>query len=99
MPVRFQQRCVKCRKNFVQMYSSRQFPICAPCQLAEISRPIKSKAMAAFFDIPQEFYEQSQFLRSIKSSYLRFENITPAQREAFVKVVEEMKHPEQKQKK
>lgn len=93
MPVRYQQRCVKCRKNMVPMYSAKQFPICASCQLAEISGPISNKTMAKFFDIPLEFYQQSQFLRSIKSQYMRFGSLTANQKEAFIKVVKELKNP------
>lgn len=93
MPVRFQQRCAKCKKNMVQMYSAKQFPICAPCQLAEINQPISEPAMKKFFDIPHELYEQSSFLRSIKSNYLKFGNLSPKQKEMFIKVVAELKNP------
>lgn len=97
MTIRFQQRCAKCRKNMVPMTSSRQFPICAPCQLKEIDQPITSPTMRKFFDIPHDLYVQSSFLRSIKSQYLRFGGMTPAQKEAFVKVVEELKNPNLKE--
>jgi hypothetical protein len=96
MPVRFQQRCAKCKKNMVQMYSAKQFPICAPCQLAEINQPINEPAMKKFFDIPYALYEQSSFLRSIKSNYLKFGNLSPKQKEMFVKVVAELKNPSAK---
>jgi hypothetical protein len=75
------------------MYSAKQFPICAPCQLKEIDQPISDTRMRKFFAIPQEFYEQSQFLRSIKSQYIRFGSLTTPQRQTFLKVVKEMKHP------
>ncbi|HSU72561.1 MAG TPA: hypothetical protein VLJ21_01800 [Candidatus Binatia bacterium] len=93
MRIKFQQRCAKCRKNMVPMTSSRQFPICAPCQLKEIDQPITSAAMRRFFAIPHELYVQSSFLRSIKSQYLRFGSLTPNQRDAFKKVVEELQNP------
>lgn len=91
MPARFQQRCVKCRKNMVQMFSAKQFPICAECQMKEIDQPIAAKTMAKFFNIPKEFYEQSQFLRSIKSQYIRFGSISKPQKDAFKKVAKEFK--------
>lgn len=75
------------------MFSSKQFPICASCQLAEINQPIDDKVMKKFFDIPHALYEQSSFLRSIKSNYLKFGNLSEKQREMFVKVVEELKNP------
>ncbi len=93
MRVKFQQRCVRCRKNLVPMHSGRQFPICSQCQMKEINQPIESKKMAKFFDIPLTLYEQSSFLRSIKSQYLRFGSLTTAQRSTFIKVVKELKDP------
>jgi hypothetical protein len=55
--------------------------------------------MERFFKIPHEFYVESSFLRSIKSQYLRFGSLTPNQRDAFKKVVAEMKDPAMKAKK
>lgn len=91
MRARYQQRCVKCRKNMVMMYSAKQFPICAECQLKEINQPISNKTMTRFFNIPHDLYEKSQFLRSVKSQYLRFGSLSPAQKDTFKKVVKELK--------
>ncbi|MEK6849497.1 MAG: hypothetical protein AABY01_02920 [Nanoarchaeota archaeon] len=91
MPVRFQQRCAKCKKNMVPMYSSKQFPICAPCQMSEINQPIDNAAMKKFFNLPEALYQESSFLRSIKSNYLKFGNLSPKQKEMFVKVANELK--------
>lgn len=60
--------------------------------MKRIDVEIKDKKMAAFFDaVPREFYEENGFLRNIKESYVRFENLTEKQREAFLRVVQEMK--------
>jgi len=81
----------------VPMTSSKQFPICAECQMKEINQPIANPKMRKLFDIPVEFYQESSFLRSIKSQYIRFGSLTSAQKEAFIKVVEEMKNPAMKE--
>ena len=75
------------------MTSARQFPICAECQMKEISQPIADAKMRKFFDIPEDLYKESSFLRSIKSQYIRFGGMTAPQKEAFIKVVKEMKDP------
>ncbi|MBI4451353.1 hypothetical protein HY642_05235 [Candidatus Woesearchaeota archaeon] len=90
MRVRYQQRCVLCKKNLVQMTWGVRIAICAPCQMKEISQPISDKAMKKFFKIDDSLYEQSAFLRSVKSGYLRFGSISPKQKDAFQKVVAEL---------
>ena len=51
--------------------------------------------MKKMFDIPEEFYRESLFLRNIKSSYLRFGKLSGKQIEWFKKVVEDMKKSKQ----
>lgn len=88
---KFKQRCAICKKNWVEMYSHRQFPICADCHLKRISDPVEDERFKKLLDIPPELYRQSVFLRNIKESYLRFKDLTDKQIEAFKKTVEEMK--------
>lgn len=52
---------------------------------------IKDPEIKKLFDIPEEYYKQSQFLRNIKVSYLRYGNLTEKQIEAFKKVVKDIK--------
>ncbi|MBW3017248.1 hypothetical protein KY316_02655 [Candidatus Woesearchaeota archaeon] len=87
----YKQKCAKCKKNFVLMTSGNQFPICYDCQKEELSQPIKDPEMKKLFDIPEDFYRQSTFLRNIKSTYLRFGKLTEKQIEAFKKTVQKMK--------
>ena len=68
-----------------------QFPICYEGQKPELQKVIRDKKMKKFFDIPEEFYKKSGFLRSIKSNYLKFGKLTEKQIEAFKKTVKEMK--------
>lgn len=79
----------------VLMTSRSQFPICYDCEKAQLQGEIKDPEMKKMFDIPEEFYKNNSFLRSIKKNYLRFGNLTEKQIEVFKKVVEDMKNKEQ----
>ena len=46
--------------------------------------------MKKFFDIPEELYKKSSFLRSIKSNYLRFGQLSEKQIVAFKSTVEKL---------
>ena len=52
---------------------------------------IKDPKMKKMFDIPDELYKESSFLRNIKINYLRYGNLTDKQVAAFKKVVGKMK--------
>jgi len=93
---KFKQRCARCKKNMVLMYSSRQFPLCNECHLKQVNLKIDDPKWAKFFDIPQELYEKYYFLRSIKECYLRFNAVTEKQAEAFKKIVKEEKAAKKK---
>lgn len=97
MPVRFKQRCAICKQNMVEMYSSNQFPICTSCHMKRIQQEIPDPIFKELFNIPQSLYEQSHFLRSIKESYLRFNNLTEKQIAAFKKTIEDLKNPKPKE--
>lgn len=47
--------------------------------------------MKKFFDIPEEFYRENAFLRSIKVNYLRYEGLSERQIETFKKAVVKMR--------
>jgi len=89
--VQYKQRCARCKKNMVLITGRNQFPICYDCQKAELSGEIKDPKMKRMFKIPEDFYKQSGFLRSIKSNYLRYGNLSEKQIEFFKKAVKEMK--------
>ena len=96
---KFKQRCVMCKDNMVIMYSQRQFPICVDCEMEQINKPIKNAKMKKMFDIPEEYYRENKFLRSIKNSYIRFENLSEKQVDAFKKTVKEIKEGPKEEKK
>jgi hypothetical protein len=58
--------------------------------MKQINQPIEDETFRKLFDVDQKLYEQSSFLRSIKSNYLRFKNLSDKQIEMFKKVAEEM---------
>ncbi len=93
---KYQQRCARCRKNMVQIFSRRQYPICTGCQMRQLDQEIENPEYKKMFDIPREFYVQSYFLRSIKENCIRFGSLSERQVEAFTRTVEEMKNPKPK---
>lgn len=75
---------------------NQRYAICYDCQKDELNKEIKDPKMKKLFNIPEEFYKENSFLRSIKSNYLRFGNLTEKQVEAFKKTVKNLKNPEKK---
>lgn len=88
---------MRCKKNMVITTSSNRFPLCYDCEKKDMEGEIKDPEMQKMFDIPEGFYKQNSFLRSIKINYLRYENLTEKQIEAFKKTVDKMKNPEVKE--
>ena len=91
MAVKYKTKCGKCKKNYVIVTYRTRFPICHECQKSEMQGEIKDSKMKKMFDIPEEFYENNMFLRSIKINYLKYGNLTEKQVEAFKKAVEKLK--------
>ena len=90
MVIIYKQKCGRCRNNFT-IVRRNEFPICHECQKGEMEGEIKDPKMKKMFDIPEEFYKESSFLRNIKINYLRFGNLTEKQIAAFKKVVGKIK--------
>ena len=88
----FKHRCVKCKKNMILVSSRNKFPICYDCQKGELNQEINDPKMKKLFDIPEEFYKESAFLRSIKINYLRFGKLSEKQIEFFRKTIDDMKN-------
>ena len=88
---KYKQLCAICRKNHVLISFRNQFPICTSCSMKQINQPIQDVTFKKLFDIDQKLYEESAFLRSIKSNYLRFGSLSEKQIEVFKKVVAELK--------
>jgi hypothetical protein len=50
--------------------------------------------MKKLFNIPEEFYKQNSFLRSIKINYLKYGELSEKQIDTFKEVVKKLKNPE-----
>jgi iron uptake system EfeUOB component EfeO/EfeM len=96
MRVTFKQKCSRCKKCYVLASKGQKQVICYDCLKKELSTPIQDEEMKKFFDIPEEFYQNNSFLRSIKLNYHRYEKLTDRQKEAFQKTVNELKEAESK---
>lgn len=92
MAIKYKQKCFKCRKNWVVVGRGQRFPICYDCQKQDLNQKIDDPEMKKLFDIPEEFYKENSFLRSIKMNYIRFGKLSEKQIEAFKKTVEKMKN-------
>lgn len=88
--VLYKQKCSRC-KNMVIVSSSTRYPLCYDCQKGELQGEITDPEMKAMFDLPEEFYKQSSFLRSIKANYLKFGSLSEKQIAAFRKIAEQIK--------
>ena len=91
MAVKYKTKCGKCKQNYVIVTWKSRFPICYKCQKDEMKGEIKDPKMKKMFDIPEKFYEDNMFLRSIKINYLKYGNLTEKQVEAFKNAVEKLK--------
>ena len=92
MAIRYRQKCFKCRKNWITVSRGQKYAICYDCQKEDLNKEIRDPEMKKMFDIPEEFYRNNSFLRSIKMNYIRFEKLSEKQIEAFKKTVEKMKN-------
>ena len=91
MAIKYKQKCMKCKKNYVVVTYRNRFPTCYECQKNELQGEIKDPKMKRMFNIPEKFYQENSFLRSIKANYLRFGKLSERQIETFKKAVEKMK--------
>lgn len=98
MKILYNQKCARCPK-MVPITSRKQFPLCYDCQKKDLQGVIKDPKMKKLFNLPEEFYKESPFLRSIKAYYLKFKEITVRQKEYFEKTVKEMKAETKKESK
>ena len=67
MRIQFNQKCFKCKKNYVLTTSSQKYVICYECQKNLLSEEIKDPIYKKLFNIPEEYYKTNAFLRNIKA--------------------------------
>jgi hypothetical protein len=85
------------KKNYVTITRRTAFPTCYDCHKKELDTEITDKKMKKMFNIPEEFYKKSAFLRDIKISFIRFGSLSDKQIEAFEKVVQDFKEAVKKE--
>ena len=90
MAVQYKQKCSICRKNYVMTSARQRFRICYECQKKDMEGEVKDPQMKKMFDIPDDYYKESNFLRNIKINYMRYGSLTDKQIEAFKNVVKEI---------
>lgn len=86
----FKKKCNKCWKNYVLTNNRNDYLICYDCQKDQLEGEIVDPKMKELFDIPEDLYKQSMFLRDIKIKYLKWGNLTEKQIESFQKTVEKI---------
>ena len=94
MTINYKSKCISCKKNYVLMTYKQRYPICYDCQKKELEGEIKDPKMKKLFNIPEEFYKQNAFLRSIKINYLKYGELSKKQIEVFKQVIEKLKKSE-----
>ena len=90
MAIQYKQKCARCKKNYVMVTYRDHFPLCYDCQKEDLHQEVTDPEMKKLFAIPEEFYKENSFLRSVKINYFRFGKLTEKQLEAFKKTVKEM---------
>jgi hypothetical protein len=73
----------------VLMTRRGQRPVCFTCEKKDLQGEITDPAMKKLFDIPEELYQKSSFLRSVKIQYLKYGKLSDKQIEIFKKVAEQ----------
>jgi len=88
---KYKEKCRRCKKNYVTVTWKQRYPLCYDCQKNEMSGEIKNAKMKRLFNIPEDFYKENAFLRSIKINYLRFGKLSDKQIDAFKETVKKLK--------
>jgi len=89
--IRYKQKCIRCKTNYVSATNRTRYVMCYDCQKNELRGEITDPKMKKMFNIPEECYKQSAFLRNIKVNYLRYGELTEKQISAFNEVVKKLK--------
>ena len=90
MAIQYKQKCSRCNKNYVPANYKSRYVLCYDCQKKELAGEITDPKMVKFFNIPEELYEKSSFLRSIKLNYLRYGDLSTPQKTEFKRVADEL---------
>jgi DNA-directed RNA polymerase subunit RPC12/RpoP len=91
MAITYKQKCARCNKNYVTATWKTRYVLCYDCQKKELMGVVEDPKMKKLFNIPDDFYTESAFLRSIKINYLRYGDLSGDQIRAFKSVVQSFK--------
>ncbi|MBI4981365.1 hypothetical protein HZC30_07485 [Candidatus Woesearchaeota archaeon] len=87
---KYKQKCSRCKKNYVIVTWKNKFPLCYDCQKGGMQGEITDPKLKKLLDIPEEFYHENSFLRSIKINALRYGSLSEKQIEYFQKSADKM---------
>lgn len=88
---KYKQKCSRCKKNYVIVTWKNNYPLCYDCQKGEMVGEVTDPALKKLLKIPEEFYHENSFLRSIKINALKYGSLSEKQIEYFKKSVDKMK--------
>lgn len=91
MAIQFKLKCIKCKKNYQLATRRDKWVICYECHKPMMQGKVKDSKIEKMFDIPEEYYKRSMFLRDIKIKAIQYDELSEKQIEAFKKTVEKMK--------
>ncbi len=94
MRISYKQRCIRCKKNMVLVTPKTQYAVCYECQKNDLKGEVTDPVFKKMFDIPDDLYQKSMFLRSIKINYLRYGKLSEKQIDAYKKTVDKMTNPQ-----
>lgn len=87
----YKKLCSRCKKKYIQVSWKNNYPVCYDCQKVELNQEVKDPKLKKMFNIPEEFYKNNSFLRSIKINYHRYGELSDRQIETFKEAVKKMK--------
>ena len=92
----FKRKCIRCKQNYAIVSPRDRYALCYECHKKEMDGEIKDPEMKKLFDIPEDLYKKSMFLRDIKVKYMKFGSLSEKQVEAFKNAVKKMQEKEKK---
>jgi hypothetical protein len=87
MAVKYKHKCSRCKDNYVTVTYRNSYPLCYDCQKGDLKGEIKDPKIKKLLKIPEDYYKDNAFLRSIKINAIKFGKLSEKQIEAFKKAV------------
>ena len=87
MAIKYKQKCSRCKDKYVTVTYRNSYPLCYDCQKNDLKGEITNKTLKKLLAIPEDYYKDNAFLRSIKINAIKFGKLSEKQIEAFKKAV------------